>query len=145
MPRQKNGRFAKSTTRRRRSTPKTNLLTLMESALLANSVTEAAFNTNIKEFLTGVTDKGYRPGSDGSSVITLPELLGAGPGGIGGNYAEGLNFGKVLKSNIKDNGAQLLVSLIVIPAAFRIGSKLLKKPRAQANRMLRMSGLEVKV
>lgn len=117
----------------------------MESGLMANAVTEAAFNTNIKEFLTGVTEKGYRPGSDGSSVITLPELLGAGPGGFGGNYSADLNFGKVLQANLKDNGAKLLISLIVIPAAFRVGSKLLKKPRAQANRLLRETGMGVKV
>jgi len=120
-------------------------MTVLESVMLANAVSQGAFNSDIREFLTGVTAKGYRPGSDGSSVITLPELLGAGPGGIGGNYSAGLDLQSVLKSNIQDNGAKMLMQLIAIPIAFRVGAKLLKKPRAQANRLLRQASLGVKV
>lgn len=146
MPaRSKNGRFQRTTTRRRRSPQKTNLMAVLESVMLANAVTQGAFNTDIREFITGVTSKGYRPGSDGSSVLTLPELLGAGPGGIGGNYAQGLDLQSVLKSNIQDNGARMLMQLIAIPIAFRVGAKLLKKPRAQANRLLKQTGMGVKV
>jgi len=120
-------------------------MTVLESVLLANAVTEGAFNTDIREFLTGVTAKGFAPGRDGSRTLTLAELVGFGPGGIGGNYSAGLDLQSVLKSNIQDNGAKMLMQLIAIPIAFRVGAKLLKKPRAQANRLLRQASLGVKV
>jgi hypothetical protein len=120
-------------------------MSVLESLMLANSVTQGAFNTDLKEFFTGVTSKGYRPGSDGSRVLTLPELLGAGPGGIGGNYAEGLDLQTVLKENIQENGAKMLMQLVAIPIGFRVLSRLLKKPRSQANRLLRQTGMAVKV
>jgi len=120
-------------------------MTVLESALLANAVTEGAFNTDIREFLTGVTAKGYAPGKDGSRTLTLPELVGLGPGGIGGNYSAGLDLQSVLKSNIQDNGAKMVLQLVAIPIGFKVLSRLLKKPRAQANRLLKQTGMGVKV
>ena len=76
-------------------------------------------------------------------VVTIPELLGAGPGGFGGNYGTNFPGGlpQVLKHNLQENGAQLIMSLIVIPIAFKVGSSLLKKPRRQANALLRQVGV----
>ena len=105
-------------------------MSVLESALLANTVTQGVFNTDLKEFLTGVTSKGYRPGTDGSRVLTLPELLGAGPGGIGGNYAEGLDLQTVLRDNLRENGAKMLMQLALIPIGFKVASKVLRKPRS---------------
>jgi len=113
--------------------------------LLANTVSQGMFNTDLKEFLTGMTKGGYRPGSDGSRVLTLPELLGAGPGGIGGNYAEGLDLQTVLKENLQENGLKMLFQLAAIPIGFKVASKLLRRPRAQANRLLKQTGMGVKV
>jgi len=68
-----------------------NVLNLAEAYVLTNIWTEVAFKTNPIEFITGFTGRSdgsmtFRPGTDGAATITLPELLGAGPGGIGGNY-----------------------------------------------------------
>ncbi len=114
-----------------------------ESLLLANAVTKGAFNVDIQEFFTGKVDGRYRPGTDGGQVVTLPELLGAGPGGIGGNYGSNFPGGlpQVLKHNLSENGAQLLMSLVVIPMAFKVGGSLLKKPRRQANALLKQVGV----
>ncbi len=118
-------------------------MAVAESALLANAVTKAAFNTDIQEFLTGKVNGEYKPGRDGSQVLTLPEIIGAGPGGFGGNYGSSYPGGlaQVLKMNLQDNGAQLLMSLVLIPVAFRMTSSLLKKPRRQANALLRQVGV----
>ena len=118
-------------------------MTVAESLLLANAVTKGAFNVDVQEFFTGKVDGRYRPGTDGGQVVTLPELLGAGPGGFGGNYGSNFPGGlpQVLKHNLQENGAQLIMSLIVIPIAFKVGSSLLKKPRRQANALLKQVGV----
>jgi hypothetical protein len=121
-------------------------MAVAESALLASAVTQGMFNTNIIEFVSGVTEKGFRPGTDGSYVLTLPELLGIGPGGVGGNYSPAVasagGLTKVVKDNVMNNGLMLGAQLIGIPIAFRIGTKLLKKPRSTANKLLREVGLD---
>ena len=118
-------------------------MSVAESALLANAVTKAAFNTDLQEFFTGKVNGQYKPGRDGSQVLTLAELLGAGPGGVGGNFGSNYPGGlpQVLKMNLQDNGAQLLMSLVLIPIAFKVGSSMLKKPRRQANALLRQVGV----
>jgi len=117
-------------------------MSVAESLLLANAVTKGAFNTDLQEFFTGKVNGQYKPGADGAWTLTLPELLGAGPGGVGGNYGtyQGGLTG-VLKDNLQNNGAQLLMSLVVIPMAFKVGGSLLKKPRRQANALLKQVGV----
>ena len=141
-----NGRFTKST-RRRRSKPKTNLGNLAVSALVANSVTQGMFNTNLYEFFTGNTGAKYGFGFDGSSVLSLPELLGIGDKvAVGGNYASGLSLQKQLVNNFKSNWPMLVVSVVGIPIAANVAMKLIRKPIIlPANRMLKNVGLDVKI
>ena len=84
-------------------------------------------------------------GSDGSSVMSLPELLGVGSAKFGGNYGTGRSFQTQIVENIKTNGFGMATQLVVIPIAFRVGGKLLSKPRNITNKMLKMSSLGVKV
>ena len=113
-----------TTAPRRRSKPKgVRVVKVATQAATLDALTRTLFNTNLLEFVTGKTAKGYRPGSDGSSVLTLPELLGAGPGGIGGNYSSGLNFSTVVKQNIMDNALEGIGYLIAV----RGGVAVLKK------------------
>ena len=143
--RRKNGRFTKST-RRRRSKPKTNLTNLAVSGLVANSITQGIFNTNLIEFATGRVNGSYKPGADGSSVLTLPELLGAGPGGIGGNYGSGYSLESVLKKNISQNWMNIAFGIVLIPVIAKTATKLIRKPVIlPANRMLKSVGLDVKL
>lgn len=145
----RNGRFSKSTRRTRRK-PKTNLTSLAVSALVANSITQGLTNTNLAEFVTGRVDGKYAPGADGSSVITLPELLGMGKGGFGGNYSGTVgkydNLTNSLMSNFKKNWVMMTVGVVGIPIIVNTATKLIRKPVIlPANRMLKSVGLDVKV
>ena len=147
MRNRKNGRFSKTT--RRRSKPKTNLTNLAVSALVANSVTQGMFNTNLVEFATGNTNapNGHRAGFDGASIISLPELLGIGNGvAFGGNYGSGGSLMKSLESNFRANWGSMAIGVIGIPIVANVAMKLLRKPVIlPANRMLKSVGLDVKV
>jgi len=148
MPRRaKNGRFSRTTTtRRRRSKPKTNLTNLAVSALVANAITTGAFNANLLDFITGQRDGKFMAGGDGSYRLTLPELLGMGKGGFGGNYSAGITFTDVMQTNLKKNGAKIVASAVLIPMAANVVTKLIRKPVIlPMNRALKMTGLDVKV
>lgn len=147
----------------RRSSPKkTNLLNVAQSVILGNAVTQTLFNTNMYEFVTGRIDGSFTPGvASQSSQITLPELLGAGMGvgatsssggvfgqtqiisagaGYGGVHG---GFGQALKDNLSANAVSGLTTMIVTPIAFKVISKLAKKPRAEFNKLARTVGLPV--
>lgn len=104
------------------------------------------FNTNLMEFITGRVNGQYKPGADGSSVLTLPELLGAGPGGVGGNYGSSPGFdslGAVLTTNFKRNAFKMGVAVVMIPVIANVATKILRKPVIlPANRMLKSVGLK---
>jgi len=98
--------------------------------------TEAALNVNPIQFLTGVVGGKFNPGGDGGSVITLPELLGAGPGGVGGNfgaYAE--NLPEAIAKNI--GGMEGLFMTGLKSVGFGIGvnifTKMTRKARSGIN------------
>jgi hypothetical protein len=145
----------------RRSPQKTNLLNVAQSVILGNAVTEGLFNVNMFEFVTGRIDGAYTPGSVAqSSQITLPELLGAGMGttetirqgqfgaitssasGYGGVHGK---FGDVVKANIQANGVQMMTTLVAVPIAFKVVSKLASKPRREFNKLARTVGLPVSI
>jgi len=133
-------------TRTRRSAKNINILNIAESALIANAVTVGLFNTNIKEFITGTTNYG----SDGSTVLSLPELLGidrkTGKSvAFGGNYGAGYSLSSVLQQNLRANGGKMLGQLILIPIGFKAVTKLTSKPRSTINKGLKMTGLPMKV
>jgi len=117
------------------------------SAAVANAVTEGMFNSNIIDFFTGRMDGVYKAGADGSFRLTLPELLGmGGKDGFGGTYAPGKNLMSVLQYNIKQNGGKMLASVVLIPMAANVATKLLRKPVIlPANRLLKTTGLDVKL
>ena len=119
-----------------------------EAYALTNVWTEAAFNTSPIEFLTGTVGGRYRPGADGSSVITLPELLGAGPGGIGGNYGStsaGGTGGFIGQVTDNVGGLEGLAMAGLksagISIGFRLASRITRKPRSMLNAQLRMLGV----
>lgn len=137
----------KTTTRRSKSV---NVLGTAESIILANAVTQGLFNTNLFQFVTGRTKPGqFAAGADGATVISLPELAGFTSSGwsadnVGGRYtgsSAAPNLAGALKYNFSKNGATMIATLIATPIAFRIGSKLLAKPRREANKLLKMSGI----
>lgn len=134
-----------------------NVLSLAEGYVTTSIWTEKLFNTNPFEFVTGITDGSYNPGADGGETIAIPELLGAGPGGIGGkfgSYATGLpnaiarnisgNYQSASMPSVGDVAGGLVMPAIqtaLVGAGFRFGKKLTSKPRAAVNRQLRSFGL----
>lgn len=153
------------TKRTARRSPKTfNLGSLAESALIANAVTQGFFNADLGTFLFNTTggEIGRGTSIDGMSTITVREII-AGVTGTGSGYGTtsvittarigggtdtrtvGSTFGQQVKANLKENGATMVGSLILIPAGFRVFNKLTRKPRTVANKALKMSGLPLKV
>jgi hypothetical protein len=136
---------------RRRTAKNINILNIAESALLANAVTQGLFNSNLKDFVMGTKDGVYRAGADGGERLTLPEIIGLGAKiPFGGNYGSpptvGFeNFSSAVTTNAKNNFMAMATSLILIPIGFTVASKLTKKPRATTNKLLKMTGLGVKV
>ena len=104
------------------------------------------FKSNLIDFATGRRDGKYVAGADGSTRLTLPELLGVGSVNFGGNYGSGYDLQSVLMKNFKENWATMAVGVILIPVAAKTITKLIRKPVIlPANRMLKSVGLDVKV
>ena len=142
----KNGRFTK-TTRRRRSKPKTNLLNVAQSLIIANAMSQGATGGGLVEFFTA-TDGG------GSSFnITARELVNYAMGGSGGIYGpSAVKAGidatpqAVMMRNIKANWPMMVGTAILVPVAFNAAKKVLRKPLIlPANRMLKSVGMDVKL
>ena len=151
-------RGKKSKSKRRRRFTGINVVNVAEGYAQANIWSEALFNTNPVEFLTGFTNTSvgprYRPGTDGGGTITLPELLGAGPGGVGGNfgaYAADLPGAVARNLTGKASGATAMdamgamiepaIKSALVGVGFKFGKKLTRKPRSMINRQLRNFGL----
>jgi len=123
-----------------------NITNIAVSAVVANAVTEGVFQSNIVDFITGRTDGVFKAGQDGSYRLTLPELLGLGAGGIGGNYSKGYGFQRVVTDNIKKNLVPMMGTIIIAPIVANVVTKTLRKPVIlPANRLLKSTGLDVKL
>jgi len=97
---------------------------------------EAAFGVNPIQFLTGIVDGKFNPGGDGGAVITLPEILGAGPGGVGGNFGSyAANLPQAIVRNV--GGMEGLFMTGLKSVGFGIGvnifTKLTRKARSGIN------------
>jgi len=117
---------------------------------VANSITQGVFNANLIDFFTGRQDGVYKAGVDGSQRITLPELLGAGRIPFGGNYSGTAgqydNLPNSIKTNFSKNWMAITGGVILIPMVAKVATKLLRKPvLTPMNRMIKMTGLDVKV
>mgnify|MGYP003658435840 CR=1 FL=1 len=148
----KSGRFQK--TKRRTSRKKSfNVGKAAETALVANAAINGLFAVNLPTFVTGKNILGgfggdNYPDSNNSWEITLPELgniLMGGTGGVNKSFVGG--FPAAIRKNIRDNGFSSIVQMLLIPAAFSVGRKVLAKPLINpTNRMLKQVGLkEVKL
>ena len=96
--------------------------------------------------MTGRRDGKFVAGGDGSMRLTLPELLGLGKGGIGGNYSAGYDLQSVVTDNFKANWGSIAVGVVLIPVIAKTATKLIRKPVIlPANRMLKSFGMDVKI
>lgn len=148
-------------TRRRQPKAMFNLLNLAQAGLLGNAVTTGFFGMPIGSFitegwLTPATKKGGSGlggwGSGHSGRISAAELFG---GLFGGTFGVGptathTSVGSAIRSNLTfqptgdmtNQGAKMIVSLIAIPAAFKIAKRVLGRPLINPlNRGLKNVGL----
>lgn len=122
-----------------------------QSLIIANAATKAFFGTNAVAFATEGWLRPKSPGSMGGAgnswTLSASELLsgltGMGFGQSGSapwsNNAAGLR--NAIEKNLKENGAQALATMIFVPVAFKVGKQLTAKPRRDANKLLKMTGL----
>jgi hypothetical protein len=118
---------------------------IAQQYLIADAVTRGMFGVNLPTFFGLRQDfgGGYNAGNN-SNEITVKELIDmamGGKGGITGTYWAG-GLPQVLKSNLRANAPMMLASVVGIPIAFKVGTKLLRKPiLTPANRLLKGAGL----
>lgn len=118
---------------------------MAQQYLIADAISRGLFNTNLLTFVGVRQDfsHGFTVGNN-SNELTAKEIIDrlmGGRGGMGGTWNEG-GLPMVLKSNFRANGGMMLASVIGIPIAFKVGTKLLRKPiLTPANRMLKAAGM----
>ena len=145
-----NGRFTKST-RRRRTPKKVNLANGLQTYLIANALTKGVFGTTAFNFATEGWLREKSPatqyGSGNSWSLNAQELLQSIAGNDSHMSSQWQGMGGIsaaVKKNLTDNGMMMAVSLIGIPIAFKYGRKLLAKPIIRpANRMLATAGVKI--
>ena len=121
---------------------------------VANSVSQNVAGVNLRDFIFAGTQfsdlhaSGWNyanSAADGrnayNSIITLSEIFRNSQGGAGRTspFAQ-------MTTNLKANVVPLAVGVIGIPIIAKVATKLLRKPMlTPMNRMLKMTGLDVKV
>ena len=143
----------KSKKPRSRSKPKLNLIDTGVSLLIANSVSQNVAGVGIRDFLFAGTQYSslhssgwnYAASGDGrnnyNKIITLNEIFRGSQGGT-----DRTSPTVQLMGNLKENWLPLTVAVVGIPMAAKVAKKALRAPvLTPMNRMLKMSGLGVKV
>jgi len=150
MPRRKK-------TTKRRAPRRISLIDVSASVIVANAGTRAFFGTGIVPFLTEgwITDatSSWRSsdmsgsGSASSYALSLAEIVkGMIPGGAGhgaGTYSwSGMDGMKAAVSrNLREFGPMAVATTVITPLAARLLKRVARKPIADANKMLKWSGV----
>ena len=139
-------KMKRKTTRRRRSQG-LNLINTAQSLVVANAGTKAFFGTDLIPFLTegwlmpksGATNNSWEL----SMAEIVQRLAGMGTGGMSESWDQ-RGLIKAIQYNIRSN-PQALVTLVAAPAVFTVAKKVTAKPRRDANKLLKMAGLNTVV
>lgn len=118
-----------------------------QAGIILNAVTTGLFNSNLVDFVTGSKGGQFAAGSDGTYRLTMPEMLGFTTSGwkssaVGGVYASGFGLQRVVTDNFKRNAGSMIATIVLTPAAFKVGKKLTAMPRRDINKGLKMLGLK---
>lgn len=127
-------------------------MNVAQSYIVASATTKALFGTELMPFLTEgwlrPVTSGSAGGSGNSWTLSAFEL---GRGMLGGGFGQAASWGndaqgvlKAMKHNLQNN-PQAIATVILAPAAFKVAKKITAKPRADANRLLKMTGLSTVV
>ena len=122
------------------------VLPALEAYAQTSIWTNAALQVSPIEFFTGVissgnphaSQSGYNPGRDGSP-ITLPELLGAGPGGVGGSFGSyAANLPEAMAKNMGGIEGVVMTGLksAGVGIGFRLINKMTRRARSGLNRQI---------
>ena len=146
---------SKKTTRRRRSKQGVNLIDATQSLIIANAATRALFGTTLVNFATEGWLTAKTPAADGGAgnswSLSAAEIFGGltgggfGQSGMGGYTNDMAGLTKAIKRNLQLHGGKSLAAMVFVPVAFKVGKDLTRKPRADANRLLKMTGLSTVV
>lgn len=149
-------RTRKKATRRRRTAQGVNLVNAAQSLIILNASTKALFGLDAVQFAAGgwlLPNTGggtlANPGPGNSWGITAKELFqgftgtgkGFGQSGSGPWSNDMAGLQAAIRNNLSNHGAQAVATMIFVPAAFKVGKKLTMKPRRDANKLLKMTGL----
>lgn len=131
---------------RRRTKQGVNLINVAQSYVVASAATKAMFGTNLLPFLTEgwLTEK--TTATDNSWELSMAELVNIAMGGTGSRstiwQAKGITG--AIQHNLKNNTGAI-ATMVLAPAAFNVAKKLTARPRRDANRLLKMTGLNTVV
>jgi len=85
--------------------------------------------------------------TDNSWELSMAEIINrtvmGGSGAMGGNWDAG-GIPKAIKHNLRTNSGAL-ATMILAPVAFNAAKKITAKPRRDANKLLKMAGLNTVV
>jgi hypothetical protein len=138
----------KKTTAPRRRSPKpmVNVLNTAQSLVLANATTRGLFGTDAVSFALDGWIRPQGAGSDNSWELSAAELVKgftSGSFGFGKQYlAGGGTLQSAIQKNLRENGGQMVATLVVAPIAFKAFRKVAGKSLINpANRLIRASGM----
>ena len=124
-----------------------NLVNTAVSLAVANSVSQNVMGLNLRDFLfagTAFSDSNIsgwqQTGDPHNRQITLMELF------RGNQKYHTDSITKAISTNMKTNALPLIIGVVGIPMLAKVATKVLRKPiLTPMNRMIKMSGLDVKV
>jgi len=140
-------RGRKKTQRKSKKSKSVNLVSLAESLLVGNIVTSGMFNNDMWNFFTAGTalNRSATVGADGTSKLTMMELIrwDGGRGNVGASFeAEfGNSRGAVVMQNLRNNGINMVLGLIITKAGSKMLKKQLRPTFNQINKGLEMGGV----
>lgn len=119
------------------------LLNVAQGVLVGNVITTSLFRSNLYEFATGRKDGAFRPGGDGQSFITFPEMIGFGDSSFGLGTSATNTVGDVVMNNLKRPGVAgaMVATIILAKPAFKLGKRALGPVIRPINRQLKGTGV----
>ena len=146
-------RTKKNKTQRRRDTA-VSITGLAEAAMIANVGTMAAFNLSAWDFLSDGWTTASAGKAHGLGQISLHELIygnyattaavsmaGGGYSGGGSTTLTTTGNSAIVMANLQNNAFPAIIQAVAIPVGFRVGKRLLRRPIAMGNKLLKQAGL----
>jgi hypothetical protein len=128
---------------RRRTKSKLNLVDTGVSLIIANAVTEGLAGSSLWDFVTGRQNGKYMAGRDGSARLTLPGMIRGETFSVNSSVQ---SLGDAVKWNFRNDGMQMVGTVLLTPILAKMGKKLLRKPVLNPmNKLIKQTGLDVKV